>query len=85
MHQDVVELREFYRSPLGGVARRLLTHRLRARWRNTSGQTVMGLGYALAESGETVRAKDPQFSPEVEAAWRETMAFGIQQMRARYE
>jgi len=34
---------------------------------------------------EAVRAKDPQFSPEVEAAWRETMAFGIGQMRARYE
>ena len=34
---------------------------------------------------ETVRAHDPQFTGEVEAAWRETMAFGIEQMRARYE
>jgi hemoglobin-like flavoprotein len=33
---------------------------------------------------ETVRAKDPQFSAEVESAWRETMAFGIDYMRARY-
>jgi hemoglobin-like flavoprotein len=33
---------------------------------------------------ETVRTKDPQFSPAVEAAWRETMAFGIDYMRARY-
>lgn len=33
---------------------------------------------------ETVRAKDPQFSAEVESAWRETMAFGIEYMRARY-
>lgn len=33
---------------------------------------------------ETVRTHDPQFSPAVEAAWRETMAFGIDFMRARY-
>ena len=34
---------------------------------------------------ESVRAHDPQLSGEVEAAWRETMAFGIDQMRSRYE
>jgi len=33
---------------------------------------------------ETVRAHDPQFSAEVEAGWRQTMAFGIDYMRARY-
>jgi hemoglobin-like flavoprotein len=33
---------------------------------------------------ETVRAKDPQFSAEIESAWRETMAFVIEYMRARY-
>jgi len=33
---------------------------------------------------ETVRSHDPQFSDAVEAAWRETMAFGIDQMRAGY-
>jgi hemoglobin-like flavoprotein len=33
---------------------------------------------------ETVRTHDPQCSAEVEAAWRETMAFGIDYMRARY-
>jgi hemoglobin-like flavoprotein len=33
---------------------------------------------------ETVRTHDPQFSAGVEAAWRETMAFGIDYMRARY-
>jgi hemoglobin-like flavoprotein len=33
---------------------------------------------------ETVRAHDPQFTGEVEAAWRETMAFGIDYMRSRY-
>jgi hemoglobin-like flavoprotein len=33
---------------------------------------------------ETVRTHDPQFSPEVEAAWRGTLAFGVDYMRARY-
>jgi hemoglobin-like flavoprotein len=33
---------------------------------------------------ETVRTHDPEFSPEVEAAWRQTMAFGVDYMRARY-
>lgn len=46
MHHDVSELRKFYSQPLGGAVRRLLAHRLRARWRNVAGQTVIGLGYA---------------------------------------
>ncbi len=46
MHHDVGELRDFYTRPLGMAVRRLLTHRLRARWRNVSGETVIGLGYA---------------------------------------
>jgi hemoglobin-like flavoprotein len=33
---------------------------------------------------ETVRRHDPEFSADVEAAWRETMAFGIDLMRAGY-
>jgi len=32
----------------------------------------------------TVRTHDTKFSSEVEAAWRETMAFGIDYMRKRY-
>jgi hemoglobin-like flavoprotein len=32
----------------------------------------------------TVRTHDPQFTAEVEAAWRETMRFGIDYMRERY-
>jgi hemoglobin-like flavoprotein len=34
---------------------------------------------------ESVRTHDPQFSAEIEAAWRQTMAFGIDYMRTRYE
>jgi hemoglobin-like flavoprotein len=33
---------------------------------------------------ETARVHDPQFAPEVEAAWRETLAFGADYMRQRY-
>ena len=32
----------------------------------------------------TVRTHDPQFTPAVEAAWRETMGFGIDYMRKYY-
>lgn len=32
----------------------------------------------------TVRTHDPKFAPEVEAAWRDVMGFGIEYMRQRY-
>jgi SAM-dependent methyltransferase len=46
MHQDVVDLREFYSRPLGAVVRRLIAARVRARWHNVAGMNVFGLGYA---------------------------------------
>jgi SAM-dependent methyltransferase len=45
MH-DVVELKDFYATPLGQSVRRVLGHRIRARWRGLSGATLIGLGYA---------------------------------------
>jgi len=33
---------------------------------------------------EAVRAHDPQFTGEIEAAWRSTVTFGIDYMRARH-
>ena len=45
MHLDVADLRDFYARPLGGIVRRLLTHRIRARWRHVTGLTVIGLGF----------------------------------------
>ena len=44
---DVVDLREFYASPLGQVSRRLIARRIRSRWSNVSGGIVLGLGYAI--------------------------------------
>ncbi len=46
MQQDVIDLREFYARPLGGVVRHLITYRVRSLWRNVTGMSVFGLGYA---------------------------------------
>lgn len=46
MHTDVRQLLEFYASPLGSMVRRILAHRIRARWRRCHGLTLMGLGFA---------------------------------------
>lgn len=51
MSLDVVDLREFYARPLGVVVRRILGHRIRARWRNVEGMSVFGLGYATPYLG----------------------------------
>ncbi len=51
MHLDAGDLCEFYARPLGAVVRRLLSHRIRARWRRVDGQTVMGLGFATPYLG----------------------------------
>src|SRR5512139_1923116 len=46
MALDVVELRAFYETALGEVARRVVTRLLRARWEDHAGLRVLGLGYA---------------------------------------
>ena len=46
MWSDVVDLRDFYESRLGQVARRLLRRRIRQTWPDLRGETVLGLGYA---------------------------------------
>ncbi|MFY9288362.1 MAG: methyltransferase domain-containing protein [Alphaproteobacteria bacterium] len=45
MHTDIVDLREFYLSPLGQTARRLLRLRLREIWPQLRGERVLALGY----------------------------------------
>lgn len=45
MH-DVVDLRDFYATSLGQVARRMVRRRLREMWPNVAGMRVLGLGYA---------------------------------------
>jgi SAM-dependent methyltransferase len=59
MQLDVADLRDFYATPLGQVVRRLLAHRIRARWRKVGGTTLIGLGYCTpflgAFRGEAAR------------------------------
>ncbi len=46
MWNDVVDLRDFYDTRLGQVARHLIRRRIRAMWLDMRGQTLLGLGYA---------------------------------------
>jgi len=46
MHLGAGYYRDFYLGPLGRVVRRLVGRRIRARWHDVNGLTVMGLGYA---------------------------------------
>lgn len=49
---DVTDLKDFYDRPMGATVRRLLGHRIRARWRNVRGLSVLGLGYAPPYLGQ---------------------------------
>jgi SAM-dependent methyltransferase len=51
MEYDVVGLRDFYHRPLGGIVRRLLTQRIRTRWRSARGRQLAGLGFAVPYIG----------------------------------
>lgn len=46
MYSDVVALRDFYTTPMGGLAARLLGRRLAAFWPDLRGLSVLGLGFA---------------------------------------
>ena len=46
MWTDVVDLRDFYDSPLGQSTRRLLRRQLRLLWPDLQGQRLLGLGFA---------------------------------------
>jgi len=65
MYLDVVDLRAFYASRLGVVARHLIGRRLVKRWPTLAGESVLGMGYAtpyledLATNAERVLALMP--------------------------
>jgi SAM-dependent methyltransferase len=46
MRRDVIELRQFYASPLGRAAREMLTRKVVEAWGDARGMDVLGLGYA---------------------------------------
>jgi SAM-dependent methyltransferase len=51
MSLDVVDLRNFYAQRLGVVARRFVGRGIRSLWANTSGERVIGIGYATPYLG----------------------------------
>jgi SAM-dependent methyltransferase len=59
MPSDVVDLRDFYRSPLGQVARRMIRGAIRRVWPDLRGMRLLGVGYPTpflsALSAETER------------------------------
>ncbi len=58
MWSDAVELRNFYRSRIGGVAHRAIRGHVRAFWSDATGMSVLGIGYTTPYLG--------QFRPEAE-------------------
>ena len=46
MYHDVVDLRDFYETQLGAMARRMIRRGVRSMWPDVKGQRVLGLGYA---------------------------------------
>src|SRR4051812_50112376 len=46
MPSDVVDLRDFYRSGLGQVARRMIRRAIQRVWPDLRGMRLLGLGYA---------------------------------------
>jgi SAM-dependent methyltransferase len=51
MWTDAVDLRDFYATPLGRVARRIIRTQLRTLWPDVADQSVMGLGFATPYLG----------------------------------
>jgi SAM-dependent methyltransferase len=45
MASDVVDLRDFYRTPLGQVARRMIRQAVRRMWPDLQGVRLLGIGY----------------------------------------
>ena len=46
MWSDVIDLRDFYRTGIGRMARRIIRDQIRTAWPDAAGQNVLGLGYA---------------------------------------
>lgn len=65
MPSDVVDLRDFYQTPLGQVARRMIRRTLRVMWPDLHGLRLLGVGYptpflsAIAAESERVAALMP--------------------------
>lgn len=50
MRRDVLELREFYATPLGRAAREMVGRKVLETWDDAQGLDLLGLGYAIRKS-----------------------------------
>lgn len=46
MYNDIIELRDFYQTPIGHTVQRIIRRYIRAAWPNVQGMYVTGIGYA---------------------------------------
>ena len=46
MYPDVADLRDFYQTPAGRIARRMIRRQVRTMWPNLRDLSVLGVGYA---------------------------------------
>jgi SAM-dependent methyltransferase len=73
MHDDVVDLRDFYETRLGQVARRMIRRRLRLMWPNVASMRVLGIGFATPYlrlfQGEAERIFALMPAPQGVLAW----------------
>ena len=51
MHLDILDLTNFYASPLGGVTRRIIAQKVRAHWPRAGGETLISLGFGTPYLG----------------------------------
>lgn len=51
MRRDILDLRDFYATPLGQAARAMIARKLAQAWGRAQGQDVLGLGYAAPYLG----------------------------------
>lgn len=47
MYNDVVDLRDFYNTPLGHAAQRIVRSYIRTAWPNVAGMNIAGIGYPV--------------------------------------
>jgi len=87
MWNDVVDLRDFYRSALGQVARLMIRRRIQAFWPDTRGLRVLGLGFATPYLLPLVEVcASRQTSPEtVQRAAAIYRALGMRPLVVRHE
>ena len=86
MRQGVLELREFYATPLGRVARVMVSRKITEAWGNARGLDLLALGYASWAPGQldeeiqqnawlsAPASLDLVFDGEHETKWRRALA-----------